>query len=82
MKGTVKNQQGKRNNKKSYIGPSHVKKEKAQEKRSSRPRKSIRAYIAWENNNTSSSSSSHEEVEANMCLMIGQKSKVSLTSKK
>jgi len=54
-----------------------VNKEKTQEKKSIKPGKSRRAYIAWEDNDTSSNNSSHEDVEANLCLMAGQKSEVS-----
>jgi len=57
--------------------PSLANKEKGLEKRSSRTGKTKRAYIALEDNNTSSSISSKEEIEANLCLMAGQKSKVS-----
>jgi len=57
--------------------PSLVNKEKAQENNSNKTRKSIRAYMAWEDNDTSSNSSSHEDVEANLCLMARQNSEVS-----
>jgi len=57
--------------------PSLANKEKAIEKKSHKFGKGIKAYIAWEDNATSSSSSSHEDVEANLCLMAGENSKVS-----
>jgi len=54
--------------------PSLVNKEKAQERKSNKSGKGVKAYIAWEDNATSSSSSSHEDVEANLCLMVGEDS--------
>ena len=62
--------------------PILVNKEKAQEKKSSKPGKSRRVYIAWEDNDISSNNSSDEKVEANLCLMAGQNSKVSSMNSK
>jgi len=57
--------------------PSLVKKEKAQERKSNKSGKGRKAYIASEDNATSSNSSSHEDVEANLCLMVGENSDAS-----
>jgi len=57
--------------------PSLVNKEKTQEKKGNRSGKGKKAYIAWEDNVTSSNSSSHEDVEANLCLMVGDNSEAS-----
>jgi len=57
--------------------PSLVNKEKAQERKSNKYGKGIKAYIACEDNATSSTSSSHEDVEANLWLMAGENSEAS-----
>ena len=55
--------------------PSLVNKEKANEKH--KTGKGRKAYIVWEDNVSFSSSSSQEDVEANLCLMVGENSEVS-----
>ena len=57
--------------------PSLVNKEKAQERKSNKSGKGGKTCIAWEDNATSSSSSSHKDVEANLCLMVGEDSEAS-----
>jgi len=47
-------------------------KERGQEKKNNKAGKIRRACIAWEDH-TSSSNSSQEEIEANLCLMVGEK---------
>jgi len=57
--------------------PSLINKEKTHEKKTNKLGKGRKAYIAWEDNSTSSKNSSHEDIEANLCLMAGENTKVS-----
>jgi len=57
--------------------PSLVNKEKAYEKKSNKVGKGRKTYMAWEDNATSSNNSSQEDVEANLCHMVGENSEVS-----
>jgi len=52
-------------------------KEKSIEKKNYKAGKERKAYIAWEDNASSSSSSSQEDIEANLCFMVGKNSDVS-----
>jgi len=57
--------------------PNLVNKEKTIEKKNYKTGKGRKAYIAWEDNASSSSSSSQEDIEANLCLIVGKNSEVS-----
>ena len=59
--------------------PSIASKDKASEKKNNKSGKTRRAYIAWEDNVTSSSCSSKDEIEVNLCMIVGRDSDISST---